>query len=44
MQVTSKEEIFKPYLCLFSGSKVVCLDNRFCVVSCEGCLSLASAC
>lgn len=27
MQVTSKEEIFKPYLCLFSGSKVVCLDN-----------------
>lgn len=38
MQVTSKEEIFKPYLCLFSGSKVVCLDNRFCVVSCEGSL------
>ena len=38
MQVTSKEEIFKPYLCLFSGSKVVCLDNRFCVVSCESSL------
>lgn len=35
MQVTSKEELFKPYLCLFSGRTVVCLDNRFCVVSSE---------
>lgn len=44
MQVTSKEEIFKPYLCLFSGSKVVCLDNRFCVVSCEGSLLESGEC
>lgn len=44
MQVTSKEEIFKPYLCLFSGSSVVCLDNRFCVVSCEGSLLESGEC
>lgn len=35
MQVSSKEEFFRPYLCLFSGGcPVACLDNRFCVVSC----------
>lgn len=34
-QKSSMEEFFKPYLCMFSGCPVVCLDNRFCVVSCD---------
>lgn len=35
MQPATKEELFAPYLGLFSGSDTACLDNRFCVVSCD---------
>lgn len=40
MQVTSKDDLFRPYLCMFSGADAVCLDNRFCVVrgTCESSL------